>query len=346
MFVFTNKIAAVVHSICHAYGGSANKNIGDAFLLSWRLDNDTSGGDYGNNLIADKNQADKALLSAIKISIALHYDDFFLEGMSDAAQGRLKDKFSKRKGHLVQLGFGLHAGKAVEGAIGSQRKLDATYVSNEVELVEFLEDRTKTYGVMILMSGKFHQLLHPSNQRSCRVVDQVNQEDSQIDEYDYGEEEEATMDLYTYDIDVEALWEIPNNVDKSALITSDRSTSSMSSLVSKLMSQEIAPKRSLAHSLSILPSRVSNRTSFKTKATRRMSMALGTLRKFPEEFPVISEDNSLESLSIDPGNDKIDKLQLPTGTARFKLSIWAQEEMRLVRKKFYEGKYWQHCLIR
>ena len=155
MFVFTNKIAAVVHSICHAYGGSANKNIGDAFLLSWRLDNDTSGGDYGNNLIADKNQADKALLSAIKISIALHYDDFFLEGMSDAAQGRLKDKFSKRKGHLVQLGFGLHAGKAVEGAIGSQRKLDATYVSNEVELVEFLEDRTKTYGVMILMSGKF-----------------------------------------------------------------------------------------------------------------------------------------------------------------------------------------------
>lgn len=28
VFVFTNKIAAVVHSICHSYGGSANKNIG------------------------------------------------------------------------------------------------------------------------------------------------------------------------------------------------------------------------------------------------------------------------------------------------------------------------------
>jgi hypothetical protein len=38
IFVFTNRIAAVVHSNCHAYGGSANKNIGDAFLLSWLLD--------------------------------------------------------------------------------------------------------------------------------------------------------------------------------------------------------------------------------------------------------------------------------------------------------------------
>ncbi len=28
VFVFTNRIAAVVHSYCHAYGGSANKNIG------------------------------------------------------------------------------------------------------------------------------------------------------------------------------------------------------------------------------------------------------------------------------------------------------------------------------
>ena len=42
VFVFTNRIAAVVHSICHSYGGSANKNVGDAFLLSWLLDDDDS----------------------------------------------------------------------------------------------------------------------------------------------------------------------------------------------------------------------------------------------------------------------------------------------------------------
>lgn len=43
-------------------------------------------------------------------------------------------------------GFGLHAGKAVQGAIGSQRKLDATYLSEAVERAEFLESSTKIYG--------------------------------------------------------------------------------------------------------------------------------------------------------------------------------------------------------
>ena len=75
-------------------------------------------------------------------------------------------------------------------------------------------------------------------------------------------------------------------------------------------------------------------------------MAFGTLKKFPEDFPVISEDNSLKSdVSVDLGNDGDDKLVLPTSIARFKLSIWSEEEMRLIRKKFVEGKYRQCYLI-
>ena len=34
--VFVNEIAEVVHSTVFNYGGSANKNIGDAFLLVWK----------------------------------------------------------------------------------------------------------------------------------------------------------------------------------------------------------------------------------------------------------------------------------------------------------------------
>jgi hypothetical protein len=41
--VFTNRIAAVVHSISHSYSGSANKNVGDAFLVSWLLEDEPSG---------------------------------------------------------------------------------------------------------------------------------------------------------------------------------------------------------------------------------------------------------------------------------------------------------------
>lgn len=44
---------------------------------------------------------------------------------------------------IMKMGFGLHAGKAVQGAIGSQRKIDATYVSEAVELSECLGSLTK-----------------------------------------------------------------------------------------------------------------------------------------------------------------------------------------------------------
>jgi len=115
VFVFTNKIAAVVHSICNAYGGSANKNIGDAFLLSWRLNDETkviktrkkSG--MRNYSIIEKikrgTQADKALLSVVKINLALHHDNYFLEGMSEKAKIRLLSKLAKRPGPVVQVSY-------------------------------------------------------------------------------------------------------------------------------------------------------------------------------------------------------------------------------------------------
>lgn len=120
-----------MHSICHSYGGSANKNIGDAFLVSWTLDELDEDDEDANNvqfnasianmngeteiLYALNNQADKALLSVVKISMALHYDNFFVEGMAEAPKKRLLEKLSKRRGPLVQMGFGLHAGVAVQG---------------------------------------------------------------------------------------------------------------------------------------------------------------------------------------------------------------------------------------
>uniref|UniRef100_A0A7S4JJH8 Guanylate cyclase domain-containing protein n=1 Tax=Odontella aurita TaxID=265563 RepID=A0A7S4JJH8_9STRA len=130
VFVFTNKIAAVVHSYCAAYDGSANKNVGDAFLMSWLLDdpskkklqrdNDNfgtgtfgggfgggtlTGGFGGDDLTAKHNEGDKCLLSVVKICQALYYEKFFLESMSDNARGKLLAKVAKRKGTVVQVGL-------------------------------------------------------------------------------------------------------------------------------------------------------------------------------------------------------------------------------------------------
>ena len=38
VMVFVNEIAEIVHENISEYGGSANKNIGDAFLLVWKFD--------------------------------------------------------------------------------------------------------------------------------------------------------------------------------------------------------------------------------------------------------------------------------------------------------------------
>ena len=166
VFVFTNKIAAVVHSICHSYGGSANKNIGDAFLVSWLLDERPPESEDDGELLtsqclyANSNQADKALLSVVKISIALYHDSFFVDGMSDDKKARLISKFNNRRGPLVQMGFGLHAGKAVQGAIGSTKKLDATYISESVERAEFLEVRNASlYLPHVMMPRIISQLV-------------------------------------------------------------------------------------------------------------------------------------------------------------------------------------------
>ena len=45
----------------------------------------------------------------------------------------------------VKMGFGLHQGWAIEGALGSFYKIDASYLSPNVNMSNKLEELTKTY---------------------------------------------------------------------------------------------------------------------------------------------------------------------------------------------------------
>ena len=55
----------------------------------------------------------------------------------------------------VRMGFGLHVGWAIEGAIGSEYKIDASYLSPNVNMASRLEAATKQFGTSILMSEDF-----------------------------------------------------------------------------------------------------------------------------------------------------------------------------------------------
>ena len=49
--------------------------------------------------------------------------------------------------YKVRMGYGLHFGWAIEGAIGSYHKVDASYLSPHVNVSMRLEGSTKQYGV-------------------------------------------------------------------------------------------------------------------------------------------------------------------------------------------------------
>eukprot|EP00547_Thalassionema_nitzschioides_P005744 CAMPEP_0194219518 /NCGR_PEP_ID=MMETSP0156-20130528/26170_1 /TAXON_ID=33649 /ORGANISM="Thalassionema nitzschioides, Strain L26-B" /LENGTH=849 /DNA_ID=CAMNT_0038949213 /DNA_START=500 /DNA_END=3046 /DNA_ORIENTATION=- len=354
VFVFTNRIAAVVHSICHSYGGSANKNVGDAFLLSWLLEDESSKQDgksrvrrgssnafYGHNsqntdtFTAKHNQADKALLTVVKICMALHHDKFYIETMSDNARDALLAKVSKRKGPVVQMGFGLHAGKAVQGAIGSQRKIDATYVSESVELAEFLESSTKKYGVKLLMSDSFHRLLHPSNRRRCRKVDQILLQNNEDESGGY--EEGDVMELFTFDMDIDALW---GNAPKKSTdnLETNSDTDNESSKASK--------GDGLEKKNSAFLSNYSRRRSM-----NRMKGAGGEGRNSEELRPInsVAEAAAAVAASVASGASSTDfghtdeqparrlkshDLVLPTGPTLYNANVWLNEDMRNIREKF------------
>ena len=46
-------------------------------------------------------------------------------------------------GYCVKMGFGLHVGWAIEGAIGSNFKIDASYLSPNVNMASRLDAATK-----------------------------------------------------------------------------------------------------------------------------------------------------------------------------------------------------------
>lgn len=59
------------------------------------------------------------------------------------------------------MGFGLHLGWAIEGAIGSFYKIDASYLSPNVNMASRLEGSTKYYGVPLLYSGSLVNAMTP-----------------------------------------------------------------------------------------------------------------------------------------------------------------------------------------
>ena len=183
VMLFVNRIAHILHSIVVQCDGAANKNIGDAFLLTWKVNSNRTA-----SVKDHKYAADKALYSFIKTMIEMTRHEEFLCNFSSRA---LSELYERMPGYKCRIGCGLHFGWAIEGAIGSSKKIDASYISPHVNMSETLESSTKEYGVSLLMSEPFYNLLSPEAAADCRRVDFLDMDKSG-----------KASGLYTYDVDL------------------------------------------------------------------------------------------------------------------------------------------------
>eukprot|EP00557_Chaetoceros_sp_GSL56_P001921 CAMPEP_0176493060 /NCGR_PEP_ID=MMETSP0200_2-20121128/9354_1 /TAXON_ID=947934 /ORGANISM="Chaetoceros sp., Strain GSL56" /LENGTH=1289 /DNA_ID=CAMNT_0017890711 /DNA_START=23 /DNA_END=3892 /DNA_ORIENTATION=- len=204
-----NDVAKVVHNEVYRWGfgesGQCNKNLGSAFLMVYRigdfeevrekkaraanvffektgstLDRSNSKNGMSYRRIEDEVNsvqlaslpgisgfADRALLGFFKSYAGLNREKDVKKWESDYRLGAGVGAFS------VEMSFGMDAGWAVEGAVGSIYKIDATYLSTHVNMASRMMSACKQYKVSILISQAMEEMLTRSAKKIVRHIDTV-----------------------------------------------------------------------------------------------------------------------------------------------------------------------------
>lgn len=196
--LFVNQIAEIVHSSVDRFKGATNKNIGEAFLNVWKFYNEVTVKDKisGNTFKTKDNLleidptspqvgivADCSVLAFLRVILKINKDLGILLYRTNEAILKHIHNFN------LTMGFGLHMGYGIEGAVGSSYKIDASYLSPNVNISARLESATRQFGVSLLLSGVLYNKLTKEMKNICRFVDCVMVKGS-----------EQPLELYTIDI--------------------------------------------------------------------------------------------------------------------------------------------------
>lgn len=179
VMTFVNQIAEIVHGVADEYHGAVNRNSGDSFLLVWQperrnrnevkwqeeLDDPAA---YEKKLKQDRMKvSEMSFVACVKIIAAIQRSPVL-------AEYRWHPGLLQRlRNYSVQLAFALHHGWAIEGAIGSEFKIDASYLSPNVGIAMRLQEACKSYGVRILVSETIMKLMGPEMRSKVRLIDRV-----------------------------------------------------------------------------------------------------------------------------------------------------------------------------
>ena len=152
---FTNTAAEIVHGHVVAHGGQANRNLGEAFLCVWKpsLDGLVEGADYEVEAAPERLSDLPPLGSAAAQAADTRMCDGALTAIRNAVRSvQSSAKLQSYNGHAAiirafdrcystKIGYGLHFGWAIEGAVGTNIKIDCSYLSPNVNLAARLEQK-------------------------------------------------------------------------------------------------------------------------------------------------------------------------------------------------------------
>merc|ERR1712232_1521079 len=190
IMTFVNQIAEIVHGVVNAYHGAPNKNNGDSFLVIWRLDDEKKMCGNVREMFAvksvsvggkDKTEYESKPRAWRTCRVAEMSVLSFAKVLGEVHQSKLLGDYRHHPGLKYRLGakcrvnlsFGLHFGWAIEGAVGSEFKIDASYLSPNVSLATGVERCTKIYGVSLIISQPVVEHCTSNLVTKCRLIDRV-----------------------------------------------------------------------------------------------------------------------------------------------------------------------------
>lgn len=120
-----NEYFAVMVKIINQHGGVVDKFIGDAIMAIWGAPHQTD------------RDAHKALRACLDMRKALD---------------ELNQRRIERNQPPINIGMGLHAGRAISGTIGSDERMEYTVIGNTVNTASRIEASTKAFGSDLLVT--------------------------------------------------------------------------------------------------------------------------------------------------------------------------------------------------
>jgi hypothetical protein len=125
---------------------------------------------------------DRAVIGMLKSYAGIYRDKNILKWNNDFRLGAGVGAFK------ISMIFGMDAGWAVEGAVGSEYKIDATYLSPHVNMASRMMSACKQYDVTIMLSQSVQELMSDVAQSKLRHLDTVTVKGSSV-----------KQKIYTYD---------------------------------------------------------------------------------------------------------------------------------------------------